>query len=282
MEVITLVGRASGICLQPCLPGLSFCVCIGVILGLCGCALIWYWFRTVQLVCLCTIAVLMNVTTADGRGIPMTMLSHLEGGRFERPEWPLVVSQGTGLMAPPMSVLGHTVVSFRSDGELYIWSVFFWWNSLETSLMTGSLLFVAPVRRGIVLRLSQVSADFLLCAVDGVSRTAFGERWWPSWRLGTAGPAPTSTAGIFRVHVSWSSRGGGGGVTLGSAGQYDLDTKYIPDVLGLCARRLEAAVVKVMSRKDNQSFLVLIQDEIVGYQGFHDVLLPDMGDADAL
>ena len=41
MEVITLVGRASGICLQLCLSGL--CVCIGVILGLCGCAIIWYW-----------------------------------------------------------------------------------------------------------------------------------------------------------------------------------------------------------------------------------------------
>ena len=27
---------------------------------------------------------------------------------------------GAGLMSPPMSVLGHTVVSSRSDGELYI------------------------------------------------------------------------------------------------------------------------------------------------------------------
>ena len=39
-------------------------------------------------------------------------------------------------------------------------------------------------------------------------------------------------------------------MTFGSAGQYDLDTKYIPDVLGLRDRRPEAAVVKVMSRKD--------------------------------
>ena len=100
----------------------------------------------------------------------MTTLSHLEGGRCEHSEWPLVLSQGAGLIAP-MCVLGHTVVSSRSDGELYICSVFFWRNSLKTSLVTGSLLFVAPVHCGIVLHLTRVSADLLLWAVDGVSRT---------------------------------------------------------------------------------------------------------------
>ena len=37
----------------------------------------------VQLVCVYTIAVMRNVTAADGRRIPMTTLSHLEGGRSE-------------------------------------------------------------------------------------------------------------------------------------------------------------------------------------------------------
>ena len=46
--------------------------------------------------------------------------------------------------------------------------------SSEISLVTGSLLFVAPINHGIVLRLTRVSAD--LWAVDGVSRTAFGDR----------------------------------------------------------------------------------------------------------
>ena len=118
-----------------------------------------------------------NVTAADGRRIPMTTLSHLEGGRSECYEWPLVVSWGAGLLAPPMSVLGHTVMSSWSDVELYIWSVFIWRNSLETTLVTGSLLFVTPVCCGIVLRLSRVSADFLLCAVDSVSRTAFVDQF---------------------------------------------------------------------------------------------------------
>ena len=40
-------------------------------------------------------------------------------------------------------------------------------------------------------------------------------------------------------------------------------------------------VVKVMSGKDSQCVRVLIPDENVGYQGFHDVLLNDMADADA-
>ena len=139
-------------------------MCIGVILGLCGCAIILYWFHMGQLVYYYTITVIMIVTSADYLGIPMTTLSRLEGGQCERSEWPLVQSQGAGLMAPPMSVLGHTVVSSCSDGELYISSVFLWWNSLGTALVTGSLLFAAPVRCGIVLRLSRVSADFVMCA----------------------------------------------------------------------------------------------------------------------
>ena len=79
-------------------------------------------------------------------------------------------------MVPAMSVLGHTDVSSRSDGELYISSVFLWWSSLGTSPVTGSLLFAAPVCGGIVLRLSRVLADFLLWTVDSVSWTTSGDR----------------------------------------------------------------------------------------------------------
>ena len=114
-------------------------------------------------------------------------------------------------MAPPMSVLGHTVVSSWSAGELYISSAFFWWNSLETSLVTGSLLFVAPISRGIVLCLSRVSADFLLRAVDGVSRTAFGDQLVPIMATGNGQPEADRPGGDLpvQVHVPWSSRGAG-------------------------------------------------------------------------
>ena len=79
VEVMTLVGRASGICLQPWLPGRSSYVRIGVTQGLPVCAIVWYlfcasWF---QLVHVSTLAAMMDVTAAAGSEIPMTTLSHL-------------------------------------------------------------------------------------------------------------------------------------------------------------------------------------------------------------
>ena len=47
------------------------------------------------------------------------------------------------------------------------------------------------------------------------------------------------------VHVPWSTPGAR--VTLGSDELYDYDTECVPDILGLRARRPEAAMVKVMS-----------------------------------
>ena len=153
--------------------------------------------------------VIIIVPSAVDRGIPMTTLSCLEGGRGERSVWPLVQLQGAGFMAPPMSVLGHTVVSSRSDGELYISSVFLWWNLLGTSLVTGSLLFTTPIRGGIVLRLSRVLADFLLWAADSVSRTTL-DQLVLCMATGNGRPEANRPGGDLPVwvHVPWSSRGG--------------------------------------------------------------------------
>ena len=74
---------------------------------------------------------MLDGKAADGREIPMTMMSHLGGGRFQRSGWLLAVSQWAGLMAPPMSVHWHTVVFFRCDRKLYMCPVYTWWNSLE-------------------------------------------------------------------------------------------------------------------------------------------------------
>ena len=112
-----------------------------------GYTVILSWFHVVQLVCQYIIATIMIILFADDHGIPMTTVSRLAGGRGGRSDWPLVQSQGAGLMAPPMNV------SSWRDGELYISSVFVWWSSLGTSLVTGSLLFATPVCSGTVLRL---------------------------------------------------------------------------------------------------------------------------------
>ena len=68
-------------------------------------------------------------------------------------------------------------------------------------------------------------------------------------------------------------------MSLGSPELYDLDPECVPDVLGLHARRSEAPVAKVMLRRD--SIRVLIPDDDVGFQGFHDVMLFDRMEDDA-
>ena len=69
-------------------------------------------------------------------------------------------------------------------------------------------------------------------------------------------------------------------VTLDSTRAYDLNTTFVPDVLGLRARRSEAAVVKVMTGRDSRSVRVLVLDEKMKDRGFHDVTLLDMGDVE--
>ena len=66
----------------------------------------------------------------------------------------------------------------------------------------------------------------------------------------------------------------------GSDCLYDLD-KYIADVIGLRAIQPAAAVVKVMSISNNRCVLVVIQDNNVGTNGFHEITIHDMVDADA-
>ena len=65
-------------------------------------------------------------------------------------------------------------------------------------------------------------------------------------------------------------------VQLYSDGVFDLDT--VPDVLGLCDRRPDAAVVRVLQGCDDRSVCALIPDPRVLDRGFHDVTIVDMED----
>ena len=62
----------------------------------------------------------------------------------------------------------------QPGGCAVISSVFVWWTSLGASLVTGSLLFAAPVRSGTVLCLPRGSTDFLQWTVDSISRITSG------------------------------------------------------------------------------------------------------------
>ena len=71
------------------------------------------------------------------------------------------------------------------------------------------------------------------------------------------------------------------GVTLRSVELYDLDPDCVPDVLGLHARRPEAPLIKVMLGCDSQCVRVLIPDDDVEHQDFHNVVLVDRMEEDA-
>ena len=77
MEVMTLAGDTPGVCLPPWLPELSSCLCIVVIKGPRVYAIVWCLFCAVHSVRFCTLAVMIDVTAAEGSVIPMTMLLHL-------------------------------------------------------------------------------------------------------------------------------------------------------------------------------------------------------------
>ena len=165
------------------------------------------------LVCQNMFASLMIVRSADDRGVPMTTVSRWAVGPGGRSDWSLVQLQGAGLMAPPMNMLGHINVSSWRDGELYISSVFLWWTSLGTSLVTGSLLCATPVRSGTILCLPRVSTDLLQWTVDSISRITSGARLVNGMATGTGQPEANRAGGDLpvRVHVPEVLGGGGGG-----------------------------------------------------------------------
>ena len=66
------------------------------------------------------------------------------GGQLVRSEWLQKVSQWAGLGALPMRAHWCTITFFGKDRNLYMCPVLPWWTSLETTAVTGSLLFAAP------------------------------------------------------------------------------------------------------------------------------------------
>ena len=60
---------------------------------------------------------------------------------------------------------------------------------------------------------------------------------------------------------------------------YDLDSA-IPDVIGLHAIQPDAAVIKVVSIPDNCCIRVVIPDDHLGTDGFHEILIHNMEEED--
>ena len=163
--------------------------------------------------------------------ISQPTLSRLGGDRSQCSDWLLIALQWAELAAPPMSVLGHTILL---AGRLYIRTVFDWCGLL----VTGSLLFVAPVRHqatassgGVVLGSPQVSAGVLLWAEDCGFRA-----------VSVAQPVSEIQSRDVSILLCTQRVG----MTLLLLELYDLDPDCVLDVLGLHAQRPEAPLIKVM------------------------------------
>ena len=85
----------------------------------------------------------------------------------------------------------------------------------------------------------------------------------------------------FRVHVQTPWNAPEAFVTLDSPGVFVLDSAHVPDVLGLRTRYPDAAPVKVLKGRAQESVQVLIPDMKGTDRGFHDVTLVDMVDVEA-
>ena len=97
-------------------------------------------------------ALLLMLLLPDSRGIPLTTVS---------------------CWAPPRSMRGLAHVSHVLpgwDGALHISLVYGWWTSFRNYLVTGSLLFAAPVWSEIVPCLPRVLTEFLRWTVIDTSQ----------------------------------------------------------------------------------------------------------------
>ena len=111
-----------------------------------------------------------------------------------------------------------------------------------------------------------------------------GVNW--RWRQGAAsrlpaGCQPASRSGVdltAQLNVPWNAPEVL--VNMESAGLYELDTESMPDVMGLRARQLGVAVIRVMTGRDSRRVWALVLDGNVLHRGFHDVTLVDMNHVD--
>ena len=183
------------------------------------------------------------------------------------------MSQWAGLGALQMRVHWRTVRFFGKVRKLYMCPVYKWETSLETALVTGSLLLVAPgchlnnVSAGeFVLRVSRVSANLFLCGVRRVRRTVLWDHRMAEMAMGSDSPAAGRSGVDFQVQLQVSLIAPEAYVNLDSDSAYELKT--VPDLLDL----------HVLPGRDSRSVRALVLEVKVRDRGFHDVALLDMGD----
>ena len=243
-------------------------------------AIVGWVINTLLRLCVGVGEAAVGVVAPVGVAIQVTWLSSLRGGFSGHSVWLPLVSRWTWLWCHPIGARGHT----RSGGFgiVYKWRAVAGSSSLDTTPVIGSLLFAASVRRLAVSR----AAVFRLCVLiecNDCLRLAVCRALWFLQRLrvdfvmATDGDTPAEARSTFGVtlEVPWNALEAH--VQLHSDGVFDLE-KTVPDVVGLCGRRPDAAVVRVMQGRDARSVCALIPDPWVLEGGFHDVTIVDMED----
>ena len=164
------------------------------------------------------------------------------------------------------------------------WWVYTCWSRgvrpLRSCRVTESYRFVPAVSIELVLWELRRLSEPLLWTVFGCLRIFLAQWWRCIMSSGTGSPTteqagrtpavPEPIPGILR----------GFDFILQSDCFYDLNGD-IQDVFGLRAVQPEVAVAKVMSVLNNRCVRVVIPDNNIGTDGFHEVLIHDMADVDA-
>ena len=151
-------------------------------------------------------------------------------------------------------------------------------SSLDTAPVTGSLLFSTPV-----CRLAAVFRLFVLIECNDCFRIAVCRalRFIQHLRVAFVMvmdrdmPAGARSGITFDVTLDVPWNAPEAFVQLHLEGVFELE-KTIPDVLGLCDWRPDAAVVRVMQSRDGRSVRALIPDPRDLDRGFHDVTIVDI------
>ena len=224
-------------------------------------------------------AIHVGVVAPVGVTIQVTWLPSLVGGFSGHSVWLQLVSRWAWLWCHTIGARGHTTTCSCRFGVIYKCHVVAQSSSLDTAPLTRSLLFAAPERR---LTVSQ-AAVFRLCGLiecNDCFRIAVCQalqRLRVDFVMATGSDTPAGArSGVtFDVTLEVPGKPPDAYVQLHSEGVFELE-KTVPDVLGLCGRRPDAAVVRVMQGRDARSVRVLIPDPRVLERGFHDVTIIDM------
>ena len=235
------------------------------------------WF----LLCDCERVTSVGVVSLGMFPILVIGLRDCVSGSLGRSDWVDRLSWWAWLAGRPMSVRSTGVVSPGGVRIVYIRSVLTGSSSLDAAPVTGSLLFYASVCCLAVCCATEFSSKVLfggtVCICLAGRELFFRQAGVSSVMAADSAAAAEGRAGItFDVElvIPWDAPEAV--VDLNS--DILMDLEIVPDDIGLTGRRPEAAVCRILQRRDVRSVRVLVPDSRVLERNVLDVTIVDIGD----